>query len=105
MNNPLWSSVSLEKIEAYWIKLLGYPPTALQESEVRVVAHTGLADYHGAYLFYRNGCLVSVPEAQTEKFSKRLSGRLALDVFNLATVSQIFAEEVADLIPPAWQGY
>ena len=94
-----------EEAIRYWARFFGLPPTALEADGVHVVPHVGLADYHGAWLFWLGGTVVvSVPPERVAAIQD--AAETLVGSFPKAEHAQrLFGAEVEQCIGPAYQGY
>lgn len=93
-----------ERVERYWGGFFGLEPGELARPGVRVVAHCGLGDYRGAWIFWRGAAvIVSVPGELVAETRARF--REAGSGWEPEGVAEWFADRTERRMGPAYQGY
>lgn len=92
------------RVEEFWGDFFGIEPQELDQPGARVVAHCGLGDYPGAWIFWRRGTvLLSTPAelvVATRQAVESAGGTNAPE-----TLAHLFGQHAERLIGPAYQGY
>jgi GNAT superfamily N-acetyltransferase len=100
------TKTTMETVDRYWSSFLGCPQEALSTQQTLVVPHADLGDYHGLFLFVRQGLLVvSVPRHLLETLRPQAIAWSPVDVLQEASLQHHLGETVERVVGPAYVGY
>lgn len=92
------------RVKEFWGDFFGIEPQELDRTGVQVVAHRGLGDYSGAWVFWRkNTILLSTPADLVA--ATRQAVEAAGDIDAPEALAHIFVQHAERLVGPAYQGY
>jgi len=93
------------RVEQFWCDFFGLSPEELRKPGGRVVAHRGLGDYPGAWIFWREDTIIlsTPPEliADTDGLYRSAADRFR----EPASLAELFAARTERVIGPAYQGF
>jgi GNAT superfamily N-acetyltransferase len=94
-----------KRAEQFWADFFGLEPEELDRPGARVVAHRGLGDYAGAWIFWRDGTvLISTPPQLADEIRTVLR-TTAVVPHEPERLVELFAGRTERMIGPAYQGY
>jgi GNAT superfamily N-acetyltransferase len=100
------TNTTIKTVDRYWSSFLGCAQEALSTQQTLVVPHADLSDYHGLFLFLRQGVLVvSVPPHLLDALQPQAVAWSQADGLQEGSLRHLVGETVEQVIGPAFVGY
>ena len=98
--------MEIKRVDRYWSGFFGLEVEDYLQPGIRVVPHAGLGEYHGIWVFRREGTgIVSAPLDWIEGLEEKVMGLEVEALHEEATIEQLGENAVERIVGPAWQGY
>src|SRR5262249_31073422 len=99
-------AVSARRIDSAWALFFGLSPHAFLLPGIQVVAHHGLAEYQGAWLFrHQSSLCLSVSSDAVEAVRIAVQAHTMESLFSEPGIRALFGSRVKEIVGPAYQGY
>lgn len=98
--------MAVQRVDSAWAAFFGLSPSAFLQPGIQVVAHRGLGDYRGIWLFRHHTSLcLSVPPDLGDEIRAAVRGCTIESLFSEPGIRALLRSGIERIIGPAYQGY